>query len=148
VKAISSPGFSRHSCSWRSCSWPCGYWEPWSPGSSNFKFSTDFRRPDWGQYVEEIAKILKTSIASRILTTTGIPSSWCQPIIFATENLEDSTIMVQGTDTVVQSYSGEIVDQVKIITYGRFVAIHHRTFNLSGSVATYQKITSPDPQSV
>jgi hypothetical protein len=81
-----------------------------SPGSSNFNFSTDFRRPDWGQYVEEIAERLKTSIASRILTTTGLPSSWRQPIIFATENLEDSTIRVQGTDTVVQSYSGPSQD--------------------------------------
>jgi len=32
------------------------------------------------------------------------------------ENLEDSTIRVQATDTVVQSYNGEIVDQIKIMT--------------------------------
>ena len=96
-----------------------------NPAHHKFKFSTDFSRPDWGKYVEAIAEL---------------PSSWRQPIIFATENLEDSTIMVQGTNTVVQNYSGEIVDQVKIITYGRFVAIHNSTFNLSGSEVTYQKL--------
>jgi hypothetical protein len=95
-----------------------------NPAHHNFKFSTNFRRPDWGEYVEAIAEL---------------PASWRQPIIFAVET-EDSTIRVQGTDTLVHNYNGEIVDQVKVVTHGRFVAIHNCTFNLSGSKFRYQKL--------
>jgi hypothetical protein len=40
----------------------------------------------------------------------------------------------QGTDTLVQNYDGKVVEEIKIITHGRFVAIHNRSFNLFGSI--------------
>ncbi len=96
-----------------------------NPAHHKFKFTTNFRRLDWGEYVEAIAEI---------------PAEWRQPVIYGEEDPEGSTVKVQGTDILVQNYKGQVVDEVKVITHGRFVAVDNSSFNLSGSMFRYQKL--------
>jgi hypothetical protein len=95
-----------------------------NPAHHTFKFATTFHRLDWGEYVDAIAEF---------------PSSWRQPIIRCVES-EDSTVRVEGTNILVGDYVGSVIDQVDIISHGRFVALHDRELALSGSEFLYHKL--------